>query len=1585
MPTATVDDIAPASVPSSGHASFSDIVASPDVGQAPSGLPPPDYVAQQTTTHAQTLADRLMQNQLRQTSQWMADSPPPVPAPPIPTGLRRENQFSQLPGGIPPGTPVQGSPVLPVEGLLFSAAAQGLSKVDAKMGMTGETGEAPNKLGIPPHTEIQGGPVSPKPGVAPTLESFPRPSAPEPPTPPAQEPAQPVAAQPAPAHGAAKAADIVSPAQKPAPNLEAKLPANLRGAKPRYSHGAKQFDLNFESDLDRAAYITAQKTPSKADAAYLKFVMDATGEDEDAIRLHGGNVRAAIKTQARTAEPGTPLTVPDMARKRFAAKPAPQGTIESPGADTSGTPAKRPAPAAVDSGAARPVDAGRTGEGPAIHEPAGAGQRPGTGEATDVLIPGEQRSIPAHYAVRELSEIQSSHNGQTFAANPNYGLENERDYSKPENQQRVIEQSAEGGPNEGFQPRYHVTDNPDMANGPVLIDEQGNAIGGNSRTMHLQRVYGRDGQKAAEYRVLLEKKAAQFGIDPEVIRGMRQPVLVRVASQEGLNSLPTGAKWAVRKTNVQGQAALSSSERAAADAGQMSPEMVSHIAGAIEEAGPDATLNDALTGKSGTVIVNRLIADGFFSEQERPGLMDGKTGALTQVAKDRISKALLGKFFRDSDQISRTPASIRNKLERIAAPLAKVAGDPEWDITPELREAIDLTEFAGAHGIKNLSDVVAQTGMFGEAPKWSDGAVKLAEMLRDGKPNDVVSAFRKYVNSKEPTMFGESTPAEAFRDAFGAEKPERPSSATSSGVGEAPSGPGPTPPESGRSSGGGVPASSVTERTEKPADRPRDRGPVTLGMGLGAFEPFLRESIEDMRALKATRDAALEELERSKITNGEKQWGARVRHFFTATRDLWGARANQGIAKARKLTYASRNRRTGVDTMAEAVAIAREFKGNPEELKSILGGFHPDLARIDDPKVYERVMDRIQALRPAIERALAFNEGKPAPDAAGMKAVDQFYTNMAEMTGTEGRRVGVHHSLWNPETYVPHVLNPKGEGQYPGLRKAVGRALGGNVGKYFGFAQERTYPTLLHAVMNDVIPKTMNVHDAFTIQQDHFARARATRLLEDQLRDTNVGKYVVSKLAPVGWKPLASHAEEFKQLVPYDTGQIGPEGNAILDTAEKRLYVPDFISDALKAITAPDYTVEIMGKDLIRNSQAATKAAQLGLSLFHATTENYMALANMGMKGWAKALAADRDSGEFLEGERRLIRAGGTTAIQGNTVEAYKALSPGSIPTYQDIWRKAPAVREMDQFAHAISDFTFNNMQRRFKVTDFMLHRAAWMEKHPNAMQGELLEAERGMAKEVNAIYGGLHWENIGLNKATVEISRALMLAPDWTISNVFNVKYAFEKGPGGNMARMFWIRTLVGGMVATQAASLMFSQHFSKRPTMVYMGKDVNGEDIYQNVFFKGAPGDATNLVTNIYDYGLEGIFRTMAGKGSPTVRTGLQLATNKDYLGHEIAPKGMNPLASSVRTAFSAVKSLAPIPLSLTNQVDMLFGPESHKYKWPESLTTMFSGNPPSHVAPPGTHMSGGILRPNAEREENSTLDQMETGRVYRGHSGR
>ena len=59
----------------------------------------------------------------------------------------------------------------------------------------------------------------------------------------------------------------------------------------------------------------------------------------------------------------------------------------------------------------------------------------------------------------------------------------------------------------------------------------------------------------------------------------------------------------------------------------------------------------------------------------------------------------------------------------------------------------------------------------------------------------------------------------------------------------------------------------------------------------------------------------------------------------------------------------------------------------------------------------------------------------------------------------------------------------------------------------------------------------------------------------------------------------------------------------------------------------------------------------------------------------------------------------------------------------------------------------------------------------------------RSIGKEINAVYGGLNWDVMGVSANYQAVARMFLLAPDWTFSNVANLKYAFEGGPGGNAA----------------------------------------------------------------------------------------------------------------------------------------------------------------------------------------------------------
>jgi hypothetical protein len=410
--------------------------------------------------------------------------------------------------------------------------------------------------------------------------------------------------------------------------------------------------------------------------------------------------------------------------------------------------------------------AGEPGEGQADVAAPGSRARAGAPEAqTEIRIPGAKVRYKAFYEVRELADLQPSHSGHTFQRNERYQLKNDRDYSRSENQGKIVDWS---GPD--FDPSYHITDNPDASNGPPVIDEVGNVYGGNGRTMILQRVYSGNRAGAEAYRQMLLKKASQFGLDPKQIEAMKEPVLVRVIPDEEM-AAGGSRQQAVTDFNKTGTAALRGSEKAIADSRRVSLDTLDDIAARLEEKGADATLAEVLEGRGGAEVFARLVEDGVITPQESAAYVD--RGVLTAEGKARISKLLLGRFFRDPAQLDMTPPSIRAKLERIAAPLAKVEGRANWSLSERLQEAIDLIEEAKVRGQKNLDDVVAQSGLFG-SQKYSPAGVQLAKILRDANPNELTKAVRQYAADaaeaeRGPGLFGEPpTARESFEAAFSA-------------------------------------------------------------------------------------------------------------------------------------------------------------------------------------------------------------------------------------------------------------------------------------------------------------------------------------------------------------------------------------------------------------------------------------------------------------------------------------------------------------------------------------------------------------------------------------------------------------------------------------------------------------------------------------------------------------------------------------------------------------------------------------------------------------------------------------------------
>ena len=81
-----------------------------------------------------------------------------------------------------------------------------------------------------------------------------------------------------------------------------KLPKELAGAKPRYAFGSNQFSLTFQDDFDKAAYISAQKTKSKADQKYIDWAKSVSGMSEAEIRAHGQEIKLFLKEQSKVVD-----------------------------------------------------------------------------------------------------------------------------------------------------------------------------------------------------------------------------------------------------------------------------------------------------------------------------------------------------------------------------------------------------------------------------------------------------------------------------------------------------------------------------------------------------------------------------------------------------------------------------------------------------------------------------------------------------------------------------------------------------------------------------------------------------------------------------------------------------------------------------------------------------------------------------------------------------------------------------------------------------------------------------------------------------------------------------------------------------------------------------------------------------------------------------------------------------------------------------------------------------------------------------------------------------------------------------------
>ena len=282
----------------------------------------------------------------------------------------------------------------------------------------------------------------------------------------------------------------------------------------------------------------------------------------------------------------------------------------------------------------------------------------------------------------------------------------------------------------------------------------------------LQRVY-QEGRGEA-YKSELVSQAGTFGLTPDQISGMDQPILVRELSDatgdtEGLRRLGADLNADFTKAKSPVESAISAGKNLSVDTSE-------RIAAAVDELGTDATLRK-LMDEDPQLFIDALLSDGVITEKDLPEYRTS-LGKITPAGKEFIENAMVGSIIQDADLLQSLSPSLVQKIERIIPTMSALSTrEDAWNISDDVREATRQLVKAQASAMP-LADYFRQTGMFEEP---ATPQVQAIATVLDKKQTEVAKVFRAFAREAkmdvpgQEALFGSPDPIETFARVFGLE------------------------------------------------------------------------------------------------------------------------------------------------------------------------------------------------------------------------------------------------------------------------------------------------------------------------------------------------------------------------------------------------------------------------------------------------------------------------------------------------------------------------------------------------------------------------------------------------------------------------------------------------------------------------------------------------------------------------------------------------------------------------------------------------------------------------------------------------
>ena len=251
--------------------------------------------------------------------------------------------------------------------------------------------------------------------------------------------------------------------------------------------------------------------------------------------------------------------------------------------------------------------------------------------------------VPYQWDVVDAKDLVSSHTN-TFGKNPDFPADAQpRDRANAGYQAQVLDIINK------FNPEFLGESALASAGSPIIGSKDNVVESGNGRTIAIRTKY--ENGSAEPYRQFVQSQAEKFGLDPETIASMSEPVLVR----RNLSDMDR-SEFAVR-ANKDDKAAMGSTEIARIDA----------------KAIPNTDLIEFDKNGSMNLNASRKFTQAFtkaVGTNEAGNLID-KDGNISQTGKLRITGALLHNAY-DSDKLTR---AVTETLDPSAQNVLKVLTD----------------------------------------------------------------------------------------------------------------------------------------------------------------------------------------------------------------------------------------------------------------------------------------------------------------------------------------------------------------------------------------------------------------------------------------------------------------------------------------------------------------------------------------------------------------------------------------------------------------------------------------------------------------------------------------------------------------------------------------------------------------------------------------------------------------------------------------------------------------------------------------------------------------------------------------------